>query len=213
MVAMKTYIFDYNGTILNDAGHAAEIENIMLEERGLPYGYTLEDYRSMFDTDMIHYYRQIGYTFETETFEDVAKQFNALYRQRFPLMELCEGVLPLLQKIQENHDQAVILSSCQDAMLKEQCEELGIASMFREIMGIDNFLAGSKVDIAKHWMIRSAVHPDECVYFGDTLADYSTAKAIGVENIILVASGHQSYTRLAQVCPSVIHSLKEYKVL
>ena len=85
--------------------------------------------------------------------------------------------------------------------------------MFREIMGIDNFLAGSKVDIAKHWMIRSAVRPDECVYFGDTLADYSTAKAIGVENIILVASGHQSYTRLAQVCPSVIHSLKEYKVL
>lgn len=207
---MKTYIFDYNGTILNDAGIAVKIENIMLAQRNLPSDYTLDDYRSMFDTDMINYYRQIGYTFETETFEDVARQFNALYQQMFDKCNLCEGVLPLLQQINKNHDQAVILSSCQDVMLKKQCDLLGISHYFREIMGIDDFLAGSKVEIAKHWMIRSAVRPEDCVYFGDTLADYNTAKAIGVENIILVSSGHQSYVRLKQVCPYTIHSLKEY---
>ena len=208
---MRTFIFDYNGTILNDAGIATEIENIMLQERNLPSGYTLEDYRSMFDTDMIQYYRQIGYTFEKETFENVAHQFNALYQQKFSECTLCDGVLPLLQQIERNNDQAVILSSCQDAMLKKQCQQLGISHYFKEIMGIDNFLAGSKVEIAKHWMIRSAVRPDDCTYFGDTLADYNTAKAIGVEDIILVASGHQSYVRLKQVCPSAIHSLKEYQ--
>lgn len=210
---MKTFIFDYNGTILGDAGLAVEIENCMLEERNLPAGYTLEDYRSMFDTDMIQYYRQIGYTFETETFEDVAHQFNRLYQQKFPSCHLCEGVLPLLQQIHDRHDQAVILSSCQDTMLKKQCEELGISHYFREIMGIDNYLAGSKVDIARHWMIRSGVRPDECTYFGDTLADYNTARTIGVENIILVASGHQSYVRLKQVCPATIHSLKEFDLI
>ena len=98
-------------------------------------------------------------------------------------------------------------------MLKKQCEELGISHYFREIMGIDNYLAGSKVDIARHWMIRSGVRPDECTYFGDTLADYNTARTIGVENIILVASGHQSYVRLKQVCPATIHSLKEFDLI
>ncbi|MGM9941222.1 MAG: HAD family hydrolase [Bulleidia sp.] len=207
---MKTYIFDYNGTILDDAQISVDCENVMLQERGLPYGYTLQDYRSMYDNDMVAYYRRLGYTFENETFADVADEFTRLYMERFEQCGLCEGVLELLESIRNNHDQCVILSSCHDGLLHEQCDLLGISGYFIEIMGIDNYLGGSKVDIGRHWMIRSGVRPEDCVYFGDTLADLYTAQAIGVEKMYSVSSGHQSYQRLVQANRNTLKSLKEY---
>lgn len=46
---MKTIIWDYNGTILNDVSIAVKIENEMLLRRGLNADYTLEDYKSLFN--------------------------------------------------------------------------------------------------------------------------------------------------------------------
>ena len=43
---MKTIIWDYNGTILNDVSIAVKIENEMLLRRGLKADYTLDDYKS-----------------------------------------------------------------------------------------------------------------------------------------------------------------------
>lgn len=207
---MKTYIFDYNGTIIDDVGIAVECENLMLAERGLPHGYTLQQYQDMFSVPMEDYYRKIGYTFENETFADVAEEFTRLYAERFSNAGLCEGVMEFLEKIDHSEDECVILSSCHEPLLIQQCSQLGISSYFKKIMGTDDCLAGSKTDIARDWLNKEGIRSQDCIYFGDTLADYETAEETGVENIILVSSGHQSYERLKEVCPSTIHSLKEY---
>lgn len=206
---MKTYIFDYNGTILDDAAISLECENTMLEKRNLPGGYSLEQYRDIYSMPMEPYYRKLGYTFETESFSDVADEFTDLYTQKFERTGLCEGVRELLNKIREEGSYCVILSSCHDGILHEQCNRLGISSFFREIMGTDDYLGGSKFDIAENWMKRNAIHPEDCIYFGDTIADQETADHIGVKNVILVASGHQSFDRLYKVNHNTIHSLKE----
>ena len=80
---MKTIIWDYNGTILNDVSIAVKIENEMLLRRGLKADYTLEDYKSLFNVPMEDYYRQIGYTFENESFHDVGVEFYDLYEKYF----------------------------------------------------------------------------------------------------------------------------------
>lgn len=207
---MKTYIFDYNGTIIDDVGIAVECENLMLKERGLPHEYTVEKYQDMFSVPMEDYYRKIGYTFENETFADVAEEFTRLYAERFSKAKLCEGVADLLEKINYSDYECVILSSCYEPLLIQQCRQLGISSYFKKIMGIDDCLAGSKTDMARDWLNKEGIRCEDCVYFGDTLADYETAKEIGVKNIILVSSGHQSYERLKKACAATIHSLKEY---
>lgn len=79
-------------------------------------------------------------------------------------------------------------------------------------MGIDNLLGGSKIAIAKDWMERTGIHPEDCIYFGDTTADQETAEAIGVKNIILVANGHQSYERLKEINANTVHALSEIKL-
>ena len=45
---MYTLIWDYNGTIVDDAELCLAIENKMLRERGMKYGYSMEEYRHMF---------------------------------------------------------------------------------------------------------------------------------------------------------------------
>lgn len=206
---MKTLIWDYNGTIIDDLGISLKAENQMLKERNLPHGYTEEDYRALFCFPMEDYYRKIGYTFENETFADVAKEFNEIYDSHFDECTLCKGVKEKLEEAKNKGYQNVILSSCQDDKLHAQLQKLGIYDEFVEVMGIDNLLGGSKIEIGKHWMIRSGVRPEDCVYFGDTTADLETAKALNIANVILVASGHQSYTQLSNAWHHVVHDLNE----
>ena len=99
---MKTIIWDYNGTILNDVSIAVKIENEMLLRRGLKADYTLEDYKSLFNVPMEEYYRKIGYTFENESFHDVGVEFYGLYEKHFSECSLNEGVLEKLQEAKDN---------------------------------------------------------------------------------------------------------------
>lgn len=95
---MKTIVWDYNGTILNDVSVAVKIENEMLLRRGLKADYTLEDYKSLFNVPMEDYYRQIGYTFENESIHDVGVEFYGLYEKYFSECTLNKGVLDKLQE-------------------------------------------------------------------------------------------------------------------
>lgn len=206
---MKTVIWDYNGTIIDDTELSWKIEIEMLKERNLPAEYTLEDYRRLFNMPMSVYYRQIGYTFENETFEEVAKEFNDIYKMYFDTCRLNEGVLDVLEQSVKKGYQNIILSSCEHHALVEQCEKLNISSYFETIQGIDDFLGGSKIEHGKAWMKKNYIDPHECMFIGDTNADYETACALHVEEIYLVAQGHQSYERLKALHENTYHSFME----
>ncbi len=210
---MKTVIWDYNGTIIDDACISVKIENQMLEERHLKAGYTLEQYRSLFCYPIIDYYYKIGYTFEKETYEEMAEEFSHLYNMHFNECGLCEGFQETIQESIAKGYKNVILSACEDTMLKQQCSALGIDAYFDEILGIDNIWAGSKVDMANDWMNHADVEPEECIYLGDTTHDQETAKAIGIQRCILIAQGHQSYESLKETGAEVKRSLKEVELL
>lgn len=149
---MKTIIWDYNGTILNDVSIAVKIENEMLLRRGLKADYTLEDYKSLFNVPMEDYYRQIGYTFENESFHDVGVEFYGLYEKYFSECTLNKGVLDKLQEAKEKSYQNIILSSCEHQALVSQCHRLGIDTLFTSIMGVNDLVGGSKVENGLRWL-------------------------------------------------------------
>ncbi len=206
---MKTVIWDYNGTIINDVNIAVKIENEMLEKRGLKHDYSLEDYQSLFDTPMEDYYRKIGYTFEEETFDDIGVEFYALYDQYFPECSLNVGILDKLEESLKKGYTNIILSSCEHHKLLDQCNQLKITSYFEDIMGVDNLVSGSKVEIGLRWLESHQTKPEECIYIGDTNADYITAQALGIQNLYLVSKGHQSYERLKKLHHNTVKSVKE----
>ena len=209
---MKTVIWDFNGTIIDDVQLCMDIENRMLERRGMFHEYGREEYRKLFCFPVINYYYKIGYTFENETYEDISVEFNDMYDAGFHTCGLVEGFLEKIKEAREKGYQNVILSASRQKALREQCRLLKIDHYFLEILGIDNALAHSKIDMAKRWMIRSGISPDDCIYIGDTIHDKETAEAIGIRNYILAACGHQSYEILSEESDRVVHSLKEVQL-
>ena len=206
---MKTIIWDYNGTILDDIDLCLDVEQFMLRERGMFSEYSREDYRELFCFPVIEYYKKLGYTFEHESYEQVSVEFNRLYDMGFPNCGLTEGVLDKIRESCQKGFRNVILSACQHDKLLQQTEHLDIAKYFTEIMGIDNDLAGSKIEMAKSWMEQSDVNPSECMFIGDSIHDMETAQAIGVADYLLVACGHQSFRVLSESTDRVVHTMHE----
>lgn len=206
---MKTLIWDFNGTIIDDAVYCLEIEKKMLRDRGMYADFTLEEYKDMFCFPVIDYYYKLGYTFENESYDDISVEFNRLYAEGFSSVKLVEGFRETIVKATELGYQHVILSATREDLLKKQCRDLGIDGLFKEILGTDNLLAGSKIDMAKRWMKENDIVPEECLYIGDTIHDLETAAALNIKNYTLVSCGHQSYKVLKEYTDRVVHSLSE----
>lgn len=208
----KVLIWDFNGTILDDVDYCIEIENRMLKERNMDFISTYDQYRREFCFPVIDYYYKIGYTFEEESYADISDEFNEMYNAGFDTLKLMDGFEELIGKAKAEGYENVILSASRQDFLDDQCRRLGIDHYFDEILGIDNNLGGSKIDMALKWMATANVHPDDCRYIGDTLHDMETAEALGIGSFTLVACGHQSYDVLREKTPNVVHTLREVKL-
>ncbi len=208
----KVLIWDFNGTIIDDVDYCINIENTMLKERNMDFISTYEQYRRDFCFPVIDYYYKIGYTFEEESYADISVEFNDMYNAGFDSIRLMDGFEELIAQARKEGYKNVILSASRQDFLDDQCRRLGIDHHFDQILGIDNNLGGSKIDMALKWMSTADVHPDDCRYIGDTLHDMETAEALGIGNFTLIACGHQSYDVLREKTPNVVHTLREVKL-
>ena len=94
----------------------------------------------------------------------------------------------------------------ENEMLNGQVAELGIASYFEDIMGIDNIYGDSKLAIARRW--REAHPDDKVIFIGDTTHDIETATVLGADCYI-VCAGHQCKLRFADKNVKIFDSLDE----
>ena len=70
-------IWDFNGTLLDDAWLCVEILNDLLEKRKMPL-ITPALYGRIFDIPVIDFYEKIGFDFSIESFEIVGTEFITL---------------------------------------------------------------------------------------------------------------------------------------
>jgi len=75
MPQRTTIIWDWNGTLLDDAEICLEAINIMLKKRHLPE-LSMERYRDVFTFPVIEYYREVGFDFTLEAWDPVATEFG-----------------------------------------------------------------------------------------------------------------------------------------
>lgn len=206
---MYTLIWDYNGTIVDDAELCLAIENKMLRERGMKYGYSMEEYQHMFCFPVQSYYRKLGYDFQNESYEALSVEFNRLYDQDFSSCSLIPHVKEKLEEAKSKRFRCIIISASRQDKLEAQIRLQGLDGYFEAVLGIDNLLAGSKVERAKKWIDDSRIDPAECRLIGDTLHDLETAQAIGVRHCTLVAQGHQAFDVLKKRWPATVRTMEE----
>ena len=211
MPQRKTIIWDWNGTLLDDAEICRTAINRMLKARNLPE-LSLEKYRDVFTFPVIDYYRQVGFDFDKEEWEPVAMEFINLYLGALKEVELTPFANETLEKFkQKGYRQAIISAMQHDALLKS-VSELGIYDYFDFIGGIGDHYGGGKVDNARNYFTVAGLNPEQVTLIGDTIHDSEVAAELGCK-CVLVTTGHQSLRRLQLTGLTVIKNLSEIESL
>jgi len=162
----------------------------MLEKRGMtPLG-SIAEYRSVFCFPIAQYYRNVGFDFASEPFEDLAQEFIGLYHaDKSGNSSLFSGAEAVLSTIYKQNITQIVLSTSQQCNLTLQMSEFDIGHYFDEVLGLGDIYAKSKIDLGVGYMERNGTK--NTLLIGDTTHDYEVAKTLGVD-CILVANGHQN---------------------
>lgn len=204
----KTVIWDWNGTLLDDAQYCLEITNQLLLKRGLA-SIGLPRYLEVFGFPLQDYCRRLGFDLNAEDFEDLSAEFMELYEQRRLQCALRSGAVDVLMSFQKKGIKQAILSAYRQQTLDELVDHFALRTRFSYVVGVDNDLAQGKVATAVQWLEECGWDPQQAVMIGDTDHDLEVARALGTA-CILIAGGHQSRQRLQQWGGQVVANLTEF---
>ncbi len=206
---VKTIIWDWNGTLLNDLDLSLESVNVLLEERNLPT-LSIERYRDIFGFPVVDYYVKAGFDFDKEPFEIPAKKYVKLYAAGASELKLFPDVVETLTFFKENNYRQIVLSAMKDDNLKLMIQNAEISHFFDGIFGISDNYAREKVSLGKQVVEKLNLNPSECLMIGDTLHDAEVAEQCGFD-CILFSGGHVSKQRLETKNKPIITKLNELK--
>jgi len=204
-------IWDWNGTLFDDTAWCVKTMNKMLENRGLKTLNGIADYHNAFCFPIIEYYKNVGFNFNQEPFEDLAAEFILLYHSnKSGGCGLHCGTEDVLQSVHKSGIKQVILSASGLNNLLSQINELNIKHYFDEILGLSDIYAKSKIDTGLSYMARKSA--GNALLIGDTIHDYEVAKALETD-CILIANGHQSKQTLQKCGVPVLDNISCIKLL
>ena len=69
---MKHIIWDFNGTLLNDAQLSVDLDNDVFDQIGVPR-ITLEDYRNNMTMPVRDFYPRVGVDYAKHSYEEIAR--------------------------------------------------------------------------------------------------------------------------------------------
>ena len=205
---IQQVLWDWNGTLLNDVDFCVAMLNELCRRREMEE-VSRDAYREMFTFPVIEYYKAMGFDTTPGAFEQVAREWIALYNEGLiKHAALHQGARESLERIEACGIRQSILSAHHRDLLVEATDQFRVSEYFEAILGIDSYHGESKIDLGKAWIADSGVRPASVLMVGDTLHDYEVAQAMGVQ-CLLVARGHQARHRLETVDIPVLDSIVE----
>jgi len=203
-------IWDWNGTILNDAEWCLIVINTLLTNRGVAPIKDINAYKDIFGFPVIEYYRRAGFDLDKEAFEVLAAEFVSHYHSDDSRFRLFEGAAETIAAVNERGLSQIILSASELNNLCSQINLFNIRDYFDEIIGISNIYAKSKVDAGQEYIVRSGLDKSKTILIGDTVHDHEAAKALGVD-CILISKGHQHKHKLLECGVPVFDDIRLLK--
>lgn len=204
----KNILWDWNGTILNDTPVAFEATNILLERYGYP-NITLEYYRDNIDTPIVNFYSKV-FDLNKHDIEMLDNEWDVLYNQLSDKIGLHKGIKELLRFFAEKNCRQVVLSAFKTDEITKYARKFSVEKYFQDILGTKNIVTESKTIRGKRYMKENNFAPEQTLYFGDTVHDFDTTLALGVD-CMLFSGGQQSPKLLQQCGVPVFDSFAEIK--
>lgn len=207
MTHYRHLIWDWNGTLLDDAWLGVEILNGMLARRGMA-AVTAQAYAAAFGFPVRAYYAAVGFDFTREPFDVLAAEFvDAYHRRRFECA-LQPGARQVLETLTARGYTHSVLSAYEQTALVEMIAHHDMDDIFTHLVGMHNHHADGKVANGLRFIATLGCQPAETLLIGDTLHDHEVATAIGA-HCILIPSGHQSFERLAACGARVVEKIAD----
>lgn len=204
---MKTIIWDWNGTLLNDLDFCISTINVLLKKRDLPL-LSHSAYKEAFSFPVKEYYKKIGFDFKKEEFAIPAKEFIDLYDSGVGNCKLHHSAIEVLSYFKERGARQFVLSAMKQDMLEQTLKHNSILHLFEGVYGLDDHYAASKIERGKQLISEFNIDREEALIIGDTVHDFEVAAKLGIKSL-LIADGHQSEERLKNTGSLVLSSLDE----
>ena len=204
-------IWDWNGTLLDDAWLCVDCMNGLLRRRGLEE-LTVERYQETFDFPVVEYYRRLGFDFTRETFEAAGTEFIVEYERRKTECDLQPHARETVAALRAAGLTQSVLSAYRQDTLERFVTHFGLRESFLRLVGLQDHYAAGKVDLGRRWIAELPNAASEVLMVGDTTHDAETARAMGVD-CVLVPGGHNTVERLESCGVPVLGSLRDLSLL
>ena len=202
---MRSIIWDWNGTLLNDLDLCIASINSLLQKRHLKL-LNHNTYKEVFSFPVKDYYTAVGFDFSKEDFAIPAREFIDLYNKNVANCTLHSEAFLVLDHIKNKKIKQFVLSAMQEDMLEQTLIEQKIFDYFEGIAGLNHHYATSKIERGEELIRKYRINKELTIMIGDTIHDYEVAEQLGIR-CILIANGHQSAERLKSTGATVIENL------
>ncbi|WP_102410176.1 HAD hydrolase-like protein [Beduinella massiliensis] len=193
---VRHIIWDFNGTLLQDAELALSIDNRLLRQMGME-PITLEEYRTFMRNPVELFYQDLGVDLQKHDFAQINEAFLEEFDREVLRAGLMPGALESLAAARDAGYTQSILSSSYEPTLRRQAEDLGLLPFMRAVTGLEDNRGGTKEERGLHQLATLGVAPEEAVLVGDMMTDAFVASHMGCR-CILVEGGHNTRRRLCQ---------------
>ena len=212
MIANKKHIiFDWNGTLVDDAWVFVDVLNALLLPRKLAT-INKKQYKNLFCFPIKDFYSKLGVDVSKNAFSLLEKQFIKEYTQRMFEANLFDVTVNVLKKLLNMGFTLSVLSASHQQILNQLIDHYQLKKYFLHVVGVNNFGAYGKYDQGKMLIKNLNYKNNELVYVGDMDQDYYIAKKLQI-SCILLSCGHQSKPRLEEITSNVVDSLDELFIL
>ncbi len=207
MAKYQHIIWDWNGTLLDDAWLCVEILNDITRKYNKG-PVTFGQYRSEFDFPVKDYYRNIGFDFTVESFETVANEYITEYNRRRFECNLNSDAVNVLRICSKAGVTQSILSAYQQTRLEEAVAHFQITGFFTKLFGLNDYYAAGKIENGKRLIEQLDCRANHVLLIGDTTHDYEVAESIGADCVLLTC-GHQSKQKLLTCKTTTLDNLTQ----
>jgi len=203
----KHIIWDWNGTLVDDAWLCVEIMNKVLDKYKLKQ-ISLSDYRELFVFPVKDYYADLGFNLKKTPFEVCGLDFVNSFKNRKFDAPLFRESKKILSKIKLEGGKNYLLSANHQSVLEDTIDFFKLRSSFSEVCGLNHYYATSKIKEGKKLLSSINSHKKNIVMVGDTLHDFEVAQSLEID-CLLLSHGHNNKERLTKTSAPVFSSLKE----
>ncbi len=193
----KYIVWDWNGTIIDDASLSVSIFNKMCDFYGLQR-ITIQEYQNTFKIPVTDFYAERGFDFSKIDFHEIGEFYVKEYNETRFNCSLHDGVVDVMRALKSEGVGQSILSAYQQNHLRDSVAHFGLNEYMDNVFGLGDILAGSKEARAKALIDEIGVDPKSVLMVGDTTHDKAAADAMGAD-CAFVAKGHNAKYRLEEL--------------